>query len=102
MSELGIATTAPAKMVLTVISHVNEGNIEDAVAMFADQFSFKDHGVQLEFNTKERLTEFFQKAHELYPDMLLQIDTIFGSGDRAFTEWTLQTTLLEPFFVWTN
>src|SRR5215467_11850633 len=98
MSELGIATATPDKMVLTVISHLNGGNIEDAIAIFADQFSFKDHGIQLEFNSKERLTEFFQKAHELYPDMLLQIDTIFGSGDRAFTEWTLQTTLLEPFF----
>ena len=98
MSEHGIATAAPDKMVLELISDLNEGNIEDAVAIFADQFSFKDHGVQLEFNTKERLTEFFRKAHELYPDMLLQIDTIFVSGDRALTEWTLQATLLEPFF----
>jgi steroid delta-isomerase-like uncharacterized protein len=98
MIELGIATAAPDKIVLIAISHFNEGTIEDAVALFADQFSFKDHGIQLEFNTKERLTEFFQKARELYPDMLLQIDTIFVSGDRALTEWTLQATLLEPFF----
>src|SRR5215467_14936924 len=98
MSELGIATATPDKMVLTVISHLNGGNIEDAIAIFADQFSFKDHGIQLEFNSKERLTEFFQKARELYPDMLLQINTIFGSGDRALTEWTLQTTLIEPAF----
>jgi len=98
MSELGIATAATDKIVLAVISHLNEGNIEDAVAIFGDQFSFKDHGIQLEFNTKERLTGFLQKARELYPDMLLQINTIFVSGDRALTEWTLQTTLLEPFF----
>src|SRR5215472_1870982 len=98
MTELCIATAATDKMVLTFISHVNEGNIDDAVATFADHFSFKDHGIQLEFNTKERLTEFLQKARELYPDMLLQIDTIFVSGDRALTEWTLQTTLLELFF----
>jgi steroid delta-isomerase-like uncharacterized protein len=98
MSELGIATGATDKIVLAVISHLNEGNIEDAAAMFADQFSFKDHGIQLEFNTKERLTEFFQKARELYPDMLLQINTIFVSGDHALTEWTLQTTLIEPAF----
>ena len=62
MSELGIATAASDKIVLAVISHVNEGNIEDAVALFADQFSFKDHGIRLEFNTKERLAEFFRKA----------------------------------------
>jgi hypothetical protein len=44
------------------------------------------------------LAEYFRKARELYPDMLVQIDTIFVSGDRALTEWTLQTTLLEPLF----
>ena len=98
MSEIGIATMATDKIVLAVISHLNEGNIEDAVALFADQFSFNDQGIRLEFNTKERLTEFFQKARELYPDMLLQVNTIFVSGDRVLTEWTLQTTLIEPAF----
>ena len=33
---------------LAVISHLNEGNVEGAVALFADQFSFKDHGIRLE------------------------------------------------------
>src|SRR5215467_2784668 len=98
MSEIGIATMATDKIVLAVISHLNEGDIEAAVALFADQFSFNDQGIRLEFNTKERLTGCFQKARELYPDMLLQINTIFASGDRALTEWTLQTTLIEPAF----
>jgi|SRR6516164_1981543 steroid delta-isomerase-like uncharacterized protein len=98
MSETGIAIAATDKIVLAVISHLNEGNIEDAVAIFADQFSFQDHGIQLEFNTKESLTEFFQKVRELYPDMLLQINTIFVTGDRTLIEWTLQTTLIEPAF----
>jgi steroid delta-isomerase-like uncharacterized protein len=98
MSEFGIETAASEKLVLGVTSYLNEGNIEDAVAQFADQFSFNDHGIRLEFNTKERLTEFFQKARELYPDMLLQINTIFVSGDYALTEWTLQATLIEPAF----
>ena len=44
MSELGIATAATDNIVRAVISHLNEGNIEDGVALFADQFSFKDHG----------------------------------------------------------
>ena len=98
MSEIGIATMATDKIVLAVISHVNDGSIKDAVALFADQLSFNDQGIRLEFNTKERLTEFFRKARELYPDMLLQINTIFVSGDRVLTEWTLQTTLIEPAF----
>src|SRR5262249_25195963 len=76
----------------------NEGNIEDAVAIFANRFSFKDHGIRLEFNTKDRLKEFFRKARELYPDSLLQTESIFVSGSNALTEWTLQPTLIEPAF----
>ena len=98
MSELGIATAASDKIVLAVISHLNEGDIEDAVALFADQFSFKDHGIRLEFNTKDRLAEFFWKARELYPDSLLQTERTLVSGSNALTEWTLQATLIEPAF----
>ena len=98
MSELGVATAASDNIVLAVVSHLNEGNIEDALALFADQFSFKDHGIRLEFNTKDRLAEFFGKARELYPDALLQTEDIFVSGSNALTEWTLQATLIEPAF----
>ena len=97
MNELGIQTAAPEKIVLAVISHLNTGDIEHAVAIFADQFSFNDHGIQLEFNTKDRLAEFFKKARELFPDMILQSETMFVSDDHAVTEWTLRTTLTEPF-----
>jgi hypothetical protein len=96
MSELGIATAATGKILLAVVSHLNEGNIEDAVALFADPFSFNDHGIRLEFSTKDRLAEFFWKARELYPDSLLQTERIFVSGSNALTEWTLQATLIEP------
>jgi steroid delta-isomerase-like uncharacterized protein len=98
MSELSIATAASDKIVLAVISHLNDGNIEDAVALFADQFSFKDHGIRLEFNTKDRLAEFVAKARELYPDSFLQTERIFVSGSNVLTEWTLQATLIEPAF----
>jgi steroid delta-isomerase-like uncharacterized protein len=98
MSEFGIATAASDKLVLAVIWHLNEGNIEDAVALFADQFSFKDHGIGLEFNEKDRLAEFFRKARELYPDTLVRTETIFVSGQHALTEWTVQATLIEPAF----
>ena len=98
MSELGIATAAPDKIVLALVSHLNDGQIDDALALFADEFSFKDHGIRLEFNTKDRLAEFFRKARELYPDSLSQTETIFVSGPSALTEWTLQATLIEPAF----
>src|SRR4029077_14092982 len=87
MSEVGIATTAPEKAVLAVMSHLNKGEIDDALALFDDQFSFNDHGIGLEFNAKDRLAEFFRKARELYPDTLVQTETIFVSGQHALTEW---------------
>jgi hypothetical protein len=46
-------------------------------ASFAEDFSFKDQGIGLEFNDKQRLAEFFQKARELYPDSSLQTDNVF-------------------------
>jgi len=52
--QFGIATAAPEKIVLAVISHLNKGEIDDALALFADQFSFKDHWIGLEFNAKDR------------------------------------------------
>ena len=41
---------------------------------------YKDHGVGLEFTDKERLTEFFQKTRELYPDYSLQTDQGSSAG----------------------
>jgi hypothetical protein len=35
---------------------------------------------------------------ELYPDSSLQTDTILVSGEHVITEWTLKTTITEPFY----
>ena len=93
MVEMLVGMEALEGVVLTVLERLRNGKIEDAIACFAEEFSFKDHGVDLEFKNKERLAEFFRKARELYPDSLLQTDAIFVSGDRVITEWTLQATL---------
>src|ERR1700751_1383008 len=90
-TEMLVEVEALEGVVLTVLERLRNGKIEDAIACFAEEFSFKDHGVDLEFKNKERLAEFFRKKRELYPDSLLQTDTIFVSGDRVITEWTLQT-----------
>jgi limonene-1,2-epoxide hydrolase len=95
MSEISIRMASPEGVVSTVLTHLRNGQIDDAIARFAEEFRFKDHGIGLEFKDKERLTEF---TRELYPDSLLQTDTIFVSGDHMITEWTLQATLTEPFY----
>lgn len=93
-----IAIVASEDLVLTALTHLKNGKIEVAVACFADEFTFNDHGIGLEFKDKERLAEFFHKTRELYPDAFLRTDAVFASGDRVITEWTLQFTLTEPFY----
>jgi len=98
VGELLIPKSATAGVVLIVLSQLNNGKIEDALAGFAEQFRFKDQGIGLEFKDKERLAEFFYKTRELYPDSFLETNTLFVSGSRVITEWTLRFTLTEPFF----
>jgi steroid delta-isomerase-like uncharacterized protein len=98
MSENPTPTGTPEGVILTVLTHLKKGQIDDATARFAKEFRFKDHGIGLEFKDKERLAEFFRKTGELYPDSLLQTDTVFVSGEHAIIEWTLQATLTEPFY----
>jgi len=98
VGEALIPKSASEGVVLTVLSQLQSGKVEEALAGFAEQFRFKDYGIGLEFRDKERLAEFFYKTRELYPESFLHADTIFVSGDRVITEWTLQFTLTEPFF----
>jgi len=98
MSEIAIENGESESVVLAALTYLKNGKIGDAIGCFAEEFTFKDHGIGLEFKDKERLSEFFQKTQELYPDSLLLTDTIFVSGDDVITEWTLQATLTEPFY----
>ena len=98
MSEVAVQTSAPEQLVPAVIMQLNEGQIEDAIAFFADEFRFNDHGIGLEFRDKGRLTEFFQKARELYPDYVQRLDRMLVSREYVITQWTLQVTIREPFY----
>ena len=98
VGETLIPKSASEGLVLTVLSQLKNGKIEEALAGFAEEFQFKDHGIGLEFKNKERLAEFFYKTRELYPDSFLETNTLFVSGSRVITEWTLRFTLTEPFY----
>lgn len=98
VGEALISKSTSEGVVLTVLSELKNGKIEEALTGFAEEFHFKDHGIGLEFKEKGRLAEFFYKTRELYPDCFLQTDGIFVSGNRVITEWTLRFTLTEPFF----
>jgi steroid delta-isomerase-like uncharacterized protein len=88
----------PERVVSEVLRHLNQEQIEDTIACFAADFRYQDHGIGLDFSDKERLTEFFQKTRELYPDYVLRTDQTFVSGDHVITQWTLQVTIKEPFY----
>ena len=98
VGEIQIGMATAEGVALTVLAHLRNGEIHDAIACFAEGFTFKDQGIGLEFKDKERLFEFFRKTRELYPDSSLETDTIFVSGNCMTIEWTLQTTLTEPFY----
>jgi len=85
-------------LVLSVLAELKNGQIREAVHGFGDQFKFTDYGIGVEFDGKERLTEFFQKTRELYPDSVLTTDTIFVNGEDVITQWTVRNTISEPFF----
>jgi steroid delta-isomerase-like uncharacterized protein len=98
MSEVLLQVATPEAVLLSVLTHLRCGRMREATAHFAEEFSFTDHGIGLEFKDKARLAEFFHKARELYPDSLLVVDRVFASGDHVIVEWTYRTTITEPFY----
>ena len=97
-TEIFAGITPSEEVVLTAVTNLNSRRINEAIANFAEEFRFKDHGIDLDFNDKERLAEFFQKNREFYPDSFIQTDTILISGDRVAVEWTVRATLIELSF----
>jgi len=98
MSEIEIGIGTPEGVALTVLTHLNDGKVDDAIAGFAEEFTYEDHGLRLEFKDKERLSEFFRKTRELYPDSFLEPDTVLVSGNHVTMKWTLQTTVMERIY----
>ena len=68
MSAIPIELATSEEVVLTVLTNLKSGRIDDAIDRFSEEFRFEDHGIGVEFTDKERLAEFFQKTRELYPD----------------------------------
>ena len=71
---------------------LSEGRISEAVAQFDERFKFNDHALTLEFTEKNRLTEYFEKSRELFPDTALEVVSVKESGDHAIAEWMLSAT----------
>ena len=92
-----VEATTTNPILQTALAAWRQGNFVAVADQFSDQFTFTDHALGLEFNDKERLTEFLAKIGERFPDSERKDTTIFNSGDRAITEWTLTATQTESF-----
>lgn len=87
----------PVDILQTALAALNERNISRAVDQFAEDFTFNDYALDLQFRDKGRLTEFFQKACELFPDTVVELVSTFECGDYAIAEWKLTATQIEQF-----
>jgi steroid delta-isomerase-like uncharacterized protein len=85
----------PVDILQTALAALNQRNISRAVDQFADDFAFNDYALDLQFTDKGRLTEFFQKACELFPDTVAELVSTFECGDYAIAEWKLTATQIE-------
>src|SRR5262245_2241125 len=81
-----------------LLDALNEGRISEAVAQFDDHFTFTDHGLDLEFTDKSRLSEFLQTARVRFPDTVVELDSTFQCGDYVSAEWKLRAMQTMPYY----
>ena len=89
--------SSPQLILRVALAALSEGKISEVVDQFDDHFTFVDHALTLEFADKGRLTEFFQKARELFPDSVLEVVSVFECGDHAIAEWRVSATQTAPY-----
>lgn len=63
---------APQRILQSVLKTLNQGRISQAVDQFDDDLRFNDHALGLDCADKGRLTEFFEKCRESFPDAAVE------------------------------
>jgi len=81
-----------ADILKSMLTSLSEGRIADFVAGFQSSFEFTDHALNLQFKEHQQLTEFLEKSRELFPDTVMEVVSVFQSGDAAIAEWKLTAT----------
>jgi ketosteroid isomerase-like protein len=87
----------PQQILQSALDALSEGKISQVVDRIGNHFTFKDHALTLEFTDRFRLTEFFEKSRELFPDTTLEIVAVFGEGNHAIAQWKLSATQTVPY-----
>jgi ketosteroid isomerase-like protein len=78
---------------------LNRGKFSEVAQYFDTDgcFTFSDHALSLEFTDKARLTEFFEKSSELFPDTRLEVISLFEDGEQAVAQWKVSATQIAPY-----
>ena len=93
LSRVGV----PQRILQSVLEALNQGGILQAMDQFEDDLTFNDQALGLDFTDKGRLTEFFEKCREYFPDTVVEVNSVFECGDRVVAEWKLNATETVPF-----
>jgi steroid delta-isomerase-like uncharacterized protein len=93
LSRVGV----PQDILQSVLEALSQGRISQAVDQFDEDLTFNDHALGLDFTDKGRLTEFFEKCREYFPDAAVEVNSIFECGDRVVAEWKLNATETVPY-----
>jgi len=90
---------APQQILQAALAALNQGRFPEVVKHFDRDgcFRFRDHALALEFMDKARLTEFFEKSRELFPDTSLEVISLFEDGEHSIAEWKLTATQTVPY-----
>jgi hypothetical protein len=89
----------PQQILQSALAALNQGRFSEVLKHFDQDgcFRFTDQALALEFTDKIRLTEFFEKSRQLFPDTTLEVISLFEDGEHAIAEWKLTATQTVPY-----
>src|SRR5215471_5314271 len=90
MASTEVSTTE--HILQSALKALGEGRIGEVIDAFGDDFTFSDQALTLQFTDKERLSEFFLKQRELFPDMTLEVLSTFSYEEHVIAEWKVTGT----------
>src|SRR5215469_17239173 len=90
MASTEVSTTA--NILQSALKALGEGRIGEVIDAFGDDFTFSDQALALQFTDKERLSQFFLKGRELFPDMALDVLATFSCEEHVIAEWKVTGT----------
>jgi steroid delta-isomerase-like uncharacterized protein len=90
--------TSHAEIGRRVLLAVDDGQIENAVEQFDEDFLLRDNGLDLELRDRPRLAGFFRKRRDIFPEVHCELNSTIVNEDCAVLQWTLTGFVLSAFY----